>query len=300
MKIKPCYLCKEKSSKKAFDKLGWTILQCRKCGLYSLKFKGSYPKFIREYYNKGFFTGSTNRAGYYSYEGDREAEEKNMQTYIKGIKRFKKSGKLLDVGCATGLFMGQAKNQGFDVQGFDISDYAYKIAKKRFGKRVKKTSIETATYRKASFDIITLFDIIEHLKDPKAALNKLRRALKASGILVINTGDAGSFIAKIQGPDWHFFVPPQHFFNFSEKTLTELLRQSGFDVIQVDRKGKWVTLRYLFHLARQIQNDVFGKIGFMLVKSNVLGRIPIYLNLFDNITVYAKKNSKQKQEKAKK
>ena len=298
MKAKHCYLCKENSVQAAFKKLGWTILRCQSCRLYSLDFNDSYSKFIREYYNKDFFTGSETRAGYYSYEGDRSAEEKNMRAYLEGIKKFKRSGKLLDVGCATGIFMVEAQKDGFEVYGIDVSDYAVKIAKKRFGKCVKRQSVEKAAYTKKKFDVITMFDVIEHLSDPKKVLDRLAMTLADDGLLVINTGDTESFLAKIQGRDWHFFIPPQHFFYFSEKTLRTLLAKSGFAVIQIDRKGKWLTLRYLFHLARQIQNDIFGKIGFALFGKNRLGRIPLYLNLFDNITVYATKQTQQKQKNA--
>lgn len=284
------------STVKAFNKLGWTIQKCNHCNLYSLKFIGPYQQFLERYYNRKFFTGSKQRAGYYDYEGDRMAEIKNMRAYLKGIMRYKKNGKLLDMGCATGLFLLEAQKEKFDVYGIDVSRYAIGIAKKRFGKRVKLSSIEKSDYEKQEFETITMFDLLEHLKDPRDVLIKTKSILKNDGLLVINTGDTNSFMAKMQGKDWHFFIPPQHFFYFSVSNLKSLLDQAGFKIIKVDRKGKWVSLRYLFHLARQIQNDIFGRIGFALVASNALGRIPIYLNLFDNITVYAVKKANRKRE----
>ncbi len=286
-----CYVCSQRRVKKAFDKLGWTILRCSACGLYSLKFEGSYEKFIKEYYNKKFFTGSNERAGYFDYEGDKEAERRNMNSYLEGIRSSVKKGTLLDVGCATGLFMIEAEKAGFEVYGVDVSKYAIDIAKKRFKNKVKQSSIEQAHFKKNTFDVITLFDVIEHVSKPRTVLKKLRSLLMDNGLLVINTGDTGSLFAKMQGSYWHFFIPPQHFFYFSKSTLSKLLSQEGFEVLRVEHKGKWVSLRYLFHLARQIQNDIFGKIGFSLVGNNAIGKIPVYLNLFDNMTVYAKKTN---------
>lgn len=295
-----CYLCHHQTLTNAFQKFGWTTLRCDNCGLLSLQFRGSYAKFIKEYYDRRFFTGSAKRAGYYNYEGDHYTEGKNMDMYLSGIKKFKPSGNLLDVGCATGLFMLRAEDAGFDVYGVDVSDYAVGIAQKRFGKRVVKSSIEESRFSEGKFDVVTMFDVIEHLKDPRKVLKQVRTFMKDDGMLVINTGDADSLIAKIMGKHWHYFIPPQHFFYFSEKTLTRLLTESGFIVKKVERKGKWVSLRYLFHLARQIQNDIVGQVGFALVGNNTLGRIPIYINLFDNITVYAfKKSVGQKEEKSK-
>lgn len=293
-KSKKCYLCQHHSVEKAFSKLGWNIDYCKTCKLYTLDFKGSYNNFIRTYYDKKFFTGSKKRAGYCNYEGDRKAEKRNMQNYLKGIQIFKKSGSLLDVGCATGLFMQEAKKERFVVDGLDVSDYAVNIAKKHFGNRVKRANIENVDYKGKKFDVITMFDVLEHLNNPKNVLKKTFKILTKDGILVINTGDTGSLLAKIQGKHWHFFIPPQHFFYFSQNNLSELLKQSGFRIIRVDRKGKWVSIRYLFHLARQIQNDIIGHLGFALVGNNIIGKIPVYLNLFDNITVYAVKEKKGK------
>ena len=284
-----CYLCKKKTVKKAFTKLGWTILHCSSCGLFKLDFQGSYKHFIKEYYNKKFFTGSKERAGYFDYEGDRVAERRNMRSYIQGIKKYKKKGKLLDVGCATGLFMQESVNSGFDAYGIDVSAYAIKIAIKRFGNKVRLSSIEDVNFKKSSFDLVTLFDVVEHVENPRKVLLKIHNLLKEKGLLVINTGDTNSFFAKLQGKYWHFFIPPQHFFYFSQQNLKTLLSQSGFEVINVEHDGKWVSLRYLFHLAKQIQNDIIGKIGFALVKGNLLGNIRLYLNFFDNMTVYAVK-----------
>lgn len=289
-----CFLCTTGQPQAAFHKHGWTILRCPSCGIYSLAFHGDYQEFLTRYYNKKFFTGSTERAGYLDYEGDREAELRNMRNYVKGIQHFKSSGKLLDIGCATGLFMLEAAKAGFDVYGIDVSRYATTIARKRFGKHVRQTSIEKVHYPSHTFDVVTMFDVIEHLEYPRTVLRKVKRILRPNGLLVINTGDTDGFLAKLQGKYWHFFIPPQHFYYFSKSNLLTLLSQEGFSIRRVDRQGKWVTPRYVFHLARQIQRDVIGQIGFALVGKHRLGRLPIYINLFDNITVYASKEDEAK------
>src|SRR4030042_1256972 len=204
-----CYLCGKNDLKPAFEKLNWSISCCDECGLYRLDFKGSYYKFIANYYNKAFFTGSDKRAGYFDYEGDKKAEKKNMQQYLRGILKYKKQGKLLDVGCATGLFMLEAQASNFDVYGIDVSEYALSIAKKRFGKKVQLGSVEESKLPHNEYDIVTLFDVIEHLADPRKVLIKVKDLLKDDGLVIINTGDTDSLLAKLQDKDWHFFIPPQ-------------------------------------------------------------------------------------------
>lgn len=289
-----CYLCQQRVPRKAFTKLGYDITQCPACKLYALKFKGNYKKFIEEYYDEKFFTGSEERAGYVDYEGDAWPEKQNMRRYLKRILKHKTEGVLLDAGCATGLFLLEAQAAGFEVYGFDVSDYAIDIAKERFGDRVTQATLQSAKYDPKSFDVVTLFDVIEHLDDPRKALRRLRRMLKDNGLLMINTGDVGSILAQLEGKRWHFFVPPQHFFFFSRRTISMLLDQAGFKVIQIDYKGKWVSLRYLFNLYKQIYANALGKFLYNVIGLSPLGQIPLYINLFDNMVVYAEKKRTQK------
>lgn len=287
---KRCYLCQQRVPIKAFTKYNFDILQCPHCSLYSLKFQQNYQSFINHYYTEEFFTGSNDRIGYSDYEGDSLAESINMKRYLVRLMHHKKRGRLLDVGCATGIFLQAAKNIGFSPYGFDVSAYAIKKAKQKFGNRVRKTTVAKARYQKNFFDLITMFDVVEHLENPRQDLLNIRQYLKDNGILVINTGDAGSLLAKIQGKHWHFFVPPQHLFFFSRNTLTQLLHQAGFKVVKINYKGKWVSIRYFLNLYRQIHHNKLADSLYQLVSQNRLGTLPLYLNLFDNIIVYAKKD----------
>jgi len=108
-----CYLCSQAMPVKAFSKYGYDILQCKSCQLYSLKFHQNYQDFVHDYYNEEFFMGSNDRIGYSDYEGDSWPETTNMRRYLHRIRKFKKQGKLLDAGCATGLFMEVAKVVGY-------------------------------------------------------------------------------------------------------------------------------------------------------------------------------------------
>lgn len=289
-----CYLCQQRVPRKAFRKLGYDITKCPSCQLYALKFKGDYKAFIEDYYNEAFFTGSEERAGYVDYEGDSWPEAQNMRRYLKRISKYKTKGKLLDCGCATGIFMEEAQKIGFDVYGFDVSDYAIKKAKQKLGDRVELATLANFKYQSKSFDVVTLFDVIEHLDDPKKALRRIKRIMKDDGLLMINTGDVGSVLARLEGKNWHFFIPPQHFFFFSRRTITILLEQVGFKVIKIDYKGKWVSIRYLLNLYKQIYANSLGKILYASVGKSSLGRVPLYLNLFDNMVVYAEKKNKNR------
>lgn len=292
-KIKICSLCGKKGAHSHFVKLGHQISKCPNCGLYSLNFEGDYQKFITTYYSKGFFTGGKLYRAYADYVGDKKTVLKNMKKYLTVIKKFKKKGKLLDLGCAMGFLIEEANQWNYDAYGVDISEYAVNIAKKLVGNnRViigKVEDLDRVLGKNNSFDIITMFDLIEHLENPKEVLKKVAKVMHKDGILVVQTGDAGSTWAKLMGKNWHFFAPPQHFYFYSQKNMKDLLEQAGFKIVKIQKVGKWVSLRYLFHMMRYINKDTIGDILYNFTAKNFLGLIPVFMRMNDNMVVIAKK-----------
>lgn len=285
-----CYLCHHKKTELCFQKLGYDVYYCPKCTLYFLDFGNDYDKFIKKYYQEGFFKGDKIFRAYADYEGDKPIELRNMARYLRHILKYKNSGRLLDAGCALGFLLEIAQKKGFEVSGLDVSTYAVKIARKKFGKWIYYSSLSKAKLPHKYFDAITLFDLIEHLKKPREDLRNLRNSLKNDGLLIIQTGDAGSAWARILGKNWHFYAPPQHLFFFNQKTITQLLTQAGFEVLKIEKHGKWVSLRYLFHMMRYIQKQSIGDFLYSKVSNNKMGKFPLYLKFYDNMIVYAKKN----------
>ncbi|MBI4999899.1 class I SAM-dependent methyltransferase, partial [Candidatus Gottesmanbacteria bacterium] len=321
---KNCYLCDHQGMETAFFKLGHRILVCPSCGLYSLDFPGNYQKFLTTYYSKGFFTGGKHYRAYADYVGDKETILKNMKKYLTVIRKYKKSGRLLDLGCAMGFLIELAEKQGFSGVGVDVSRYAVDLAKKLVGKEkvflgrveelssllssraiptyvgrvegssAERVSLDSSTHplsgfgrndKNEMFDIVTMFDLIEHLEKPKNVLKQVAQVLKKDGLLVIQTGDVASFWAKLMGKNWHFFAPPQHFYFYSQKNLSDLLSQTGFKVIKIQKIGKWVSLRYLFHMMRYINKDSIGDVLYNLTAKNFLGQIPVFMRMNDNMIV---------------
>ncbi len=147
-------------------------------------------------------------------------------------------GRILDVGCAMGFFLVDARKAGWEVTGIEISEYSSACARKRFklniltgelGDLVRKNEIETG-----SFDVVTIWDTLEHVQDPSGLLKAVNQVLKEEGLLFISTLNIDSLVSKADGKDWHFFAPPMHLFYFSERTLKGFLRKAGFKVILDD------------------------------------------------------------------
>jgi len=286
-----CYLCGNKNFHLAFIKLGYRILYCPNCHLYWLDFQENYQNFIQNYYQKGYFQGDIKYRAYANYKEDKKTIKRNMDNYLRKIRKLKSSGRILDVGCATGYFLEIAQKEKFNPYGIDVSQYAIDIAKKKFAEKVQYSSITDSKLNNKDFDIITMFDILEHLKEPIGDLKILHKSLKDDGLLVIQTGDANSTWAKIMKYNWHFYAPPQHLYFYSADNIKTLLNKAGFKIIKIEKTGKWVTLRYLFHMMSYMRRGGVGDSLYNLVSNNILGEIPIYLRFNDNMICYAVKNT---------
>lgn len=274
----------------AFQKHHFTLLHCPQCGLYRTILPGSYRRFLQRYYAKGYFTGSRTRAGYADYLDDSPIIRRNAHNYLHLILHHHPSGRrLLDVGCATGMFLEVAQSHHFKVSGIDVSAYAVTQAKKTFNHQVKLGSLSTVKFPPRSFDVITMFDVFEHLHHPDKDLTRCHHLLKSDGLLVINTGNTNSFLAKLEGPKWHFFIPPQHLYFYSDINLKQLLELRGFKVLSIYTTGKHISLRYLWHLMRTINHSRLADLCYRLFHHTFIGKFSLYLNLYDNMTIIAKK-----------
>lgn len=250
----------------------------------------SYKEFVKEHYSREYFTGDPARSAYVNYEQDKPFIVKNFSKYFRRIEKWHRTGKFLDVGCALGYGVEMALSRGYDAYGFDPSTYATDQANELVGsKRIKTGTIQDVTYARNSFSVITLFDVFEHLADPKKDLVKLKSLLSKGGILVIATGDTGSFLAKVLKRRWTFYIPPQHLFFFSRKTLSTLLDRAGFEPVEWFRIDKWLSTRYVFHLARTTGESRIANALYPLINKSTLGNLSLYLPVRDNMVVIARK-----------
>lgn len=141
--------------------------------------------------------------------------------------RDQKSGKLLDVGCATGTFLKYMQEQSdWDVSGVELNPHAAQIAKKQ-GLNVYNGTLENAKFPSNSFDVITLWDVLEHLYDPTSSLREIRRILKPGGTLIIRVPNLDSRDAKWFGTTWAGWDAPRHLYVFTPDTLTQLVETTG-------------------------------------------------------------------------
>jgi 2-polyprenyl-3-methyl-5-hydroxy-6-metoxy-1,4-benzoquinol methylase len=162
------------------------------------------------------------------------------------IKALTKAKRLLDVGCGPGFFLEAAIEHGFDGHGVEFSDVA--ISRARPGTRARISHGDVNALRKHQltvFDVVTAFDIIEHLHDPRTFLKEIWAILAPGGVLALSTPDTGHFLRYLMGSRWPMLQPMQHTFLFSKRSVADLLEDCGFVNVKVGATRKALTIDYL-------------------------------------------------------
>jgi SAM-dependent methyltransferase len=246
------------------------ILQCATCGLGRAQAPAFDPA---AYYTGGYFSGD-HADGYSDYLGAETVLRREFARTVAFIRRYRRSGKLLEVGCAYGFFLQEAKRY-FAVAGIELAADAAAYCRQQ-GLAVETVTADEVGRRSGAFDVIVLLDVIEHLPDPLATLAQLSRRLAPDGVIVLTTGDFGSLAAHALGSAWRLMTPPQHLWFFTRRSMEGLAAGAGLNVVAVDHPWKIVPLSLVaYHL---------GRMAGVRVKLPA-GRIGLPINLFDAMRV---------------
>lgn len=284
-----CLLCR-KPILRYLRKNGYWIYRCPVCHLCETDLKKDYEKFVKEFYSEGYYEGDPTRSAYSDYEHDKPIIVANMHKFLSFFDGAHSQRKLLDVGCAFGYFVELALSQGYNAYGFDPSSFAAGKARTLVGEsRIQEGTIAEVRYPKQSFDIITMFDVFEHLQDPMRDMAKLASLLKPDGVIIIATGDTKSLAARVLKRRWTFFIPPQHMFFFNRNNVTTLLHEAGLKPVRWHRVGKWLSLGYILHLARTTGESKLADWMYNVIKHTPLTRLPLYIPMKDNMVIVANK-----------
>jgi 2-polyprenyl-3-methyl-5-hydroxy-6-metoxy-1,4-benzoquinol methylase len=166
-------------------------------------------------------------------------------------------GRLLDVGCSCGYFMEVAAARGFDAHGVEFSANAIAAARPDIQARIHEGSLDTLP-DSAPFDVVSAFDLIEHVPDPRGFLRGCAKRLRPGGVLLISTPDTGHFLRHLMRSRWPMLQPMQHLHLFSRQALEQALRSEGFDEVRVDTAYKTLSIEYLINQIRSL-NPVLSR-----------------------------------------
>jgi SAM-dependent methyltransferase len=227
-----CPVCGTAEPAALFAKDGFSMVRCRAC---TAVYVGDDPAAIdfQALYGQGYYTGGHDAvfADYTGQETARRAHARRKLWVLRHLwPRLPRRGRWLDVGCAAGFFLAEARSW-YQVQGVELSEWSSAHARERLGLPVVTGSLQQAALPDDHFDVISLWDVIEHVPDPVPLLAEAARVLKPGGRLVLTTGDWGSAYAQRRGAEWHLMTPPWHLTMFSRSTLAEAARRAGLRVV---------------------------------------------------------------------
>lgn len=286
MSASPCPSCGETENEEWGNKNGYTLVRCTPCGLI---FASPLPSETTAVYDEAYFTNGKGY-GYVDYDRDKEPMRHAFELYLEYLENaLGRKGKLLDVGAATGYFMDIAKNRGWEVEGVEISEYAASLGRVK-GLLVHTGILENVHLEKESFDVITLFDVIEHVRDPRSVLLEVGRLLRKGGIVAITTPDSGSVWAWAFGQRWHLVVPPEHLTLFNRRNLESLLRRTGLTPLLVTTIGKHFTVPYIFQTLHHWQGLSLWNILARVTNKGFFSKLKIPINLHDTFFILARKS----------
>jgi 2-polyprenyl-3-methyl-5-hydroxy-6-metoxy-1,4-benzoquinol methylase len=169
----------------------------------------------------------------------------------------KRSGALLDLGCSSGTFLESLKDEPWRLYGIEMSAETAQMAEARSGAHVFVGDVPDAPFAPESFDVITCFDVLEHVYDPRQVLAKVAEWLKPSGIFYVLVPNIDSAEARVFGSYWHGLELPRHLSHFSPKSLEFLANEVGLRKVSLEthrNPAVGTSLRYVW-------DDIFRSVG---------------------------------------
>lgn len=223
-----CPICNNKSFSE-WGRVGtYSIVKCMACGL---GITSPFP--TKEELTKSNIEIYAVEKRVQTYLSRQRYFERRYKIYIKNIQTIKKNGSLLDIGCNIGLFLNVAHQAGFTVFGVEFNKGCADYGRKYFNLDIYSDYLEALAFPDKSFDVITLFDVLEHIPDMHGFMSEVRRVLKRDGLLVLQSPNIDSAMANLTKSKWSWLTPPDHLYHFTPETMIRFLSFHGFSINKV-------------------------------------------------------------------
>ena len=279
----PCDLCGADNPRFTLksSQLDGPLVECRQCGLRYVGTRESRLAFGGDGAAEVLQRVRSANAGLRNlvFEEEQRLAVLNARWRLDLIRQLRSSGRLLEVGCARGDFLRAAAGS-FEVFGVEpnpeLADSAEPIAP------VYRDVIERVPWR--DFDVAAGFHVIEHVDSPKRFVRAIGERLNPGGLLVLETPDIGSLPYRLMKRRWRQFIP-EHYFFFTHRTMSKLLRESGFTVERITRIGKHASIALIMNrLSRYCRALRYGE---DLADRLGVSRLTFRVNPLDIMLVFA-------------
>lgn len=298
-KTRYCRCCRNTNYKVSVKLSNFSIVKCSECGLtFVITEKSSY------YSEEDYFDGY-DLEGYTEYYKD--FRNSLCRNHLSAIEQIVPKGKILDIGCSFGWFLKIAKDSGWQPFGIEHSEKVAKLARDSYGIDVRSGDINLVSGFDTKFQVITLWNVLEHTTEPVFLLRALYDRLSPEGLLVISVPDINGLFSKTafllykaSMGKFKFAINElyqsnnryMHLFHFSEDTLGLILKQANFKVIKVVKQQvidiKKIRNRICMDKKLKVKSN-FSKLG-LTIGAKLLFYLSEITNLQDELVIYAKKS----------
>ncbi len=250
--MRACEVCGASEFRAIGDKEGHHFFRCARCGLERIDPQPT-DETLAKIYGEHYYDS-------WALHTDADVVEQLKRSTFRRVLRGvgeHGSGKLLDCGAATGFLMGVAKELGYDVYGVELAEFGAKKIAERFGADHSfQGQLEDAPFAKGSFEVITMCDYLEHVRDPVGILERANALLRPGGKLALTVPHVGSLSQRTMGMRWPNYKV-EHLFYFSKKNLQRLLESTGFGSYRAMTLVKTLNLRYIAHIFNEFPHWLF-------------------------------------------
>lgn len=283
-----CGLCGAHERRLKFQDGPFSVVTCARCDLTYVTPRLIDAALIEKVYDEGYWRSRAPKdRGYGDYRADAPLYLATYRRRMKVVRRhFARPGRVLDVGCAAGYFLSVMRDQGWQVTGLEPSDAIRPQAEERLGREhVRGGLLGQVELEPGSFDLITMWDVIEHIPDVVGAIREVKRLLAPGGKFLIETQDVSSLAARLLGKRWQHYKHAEHIYHFHPRTLADALGRGGLRVLE-NRPwlgGKYVSLGFVAERVGRLHP------AFSLLCSplKLFARTSLYVNLLDEMIVVA-------------
>lgn len=165
---------------------------------------------------------------------------KRYHELLNRFEKFRSTRKLIDVGCGIGYFLEVAKEQNWNVYGTEFTDEAIRICREK-GINMQQGKLNPANYEATSFDVITSFEVLEHINNPREEVQHFHRLLRQGGAVYITTPNFNSLSRIFLKEKWNVLAYPEHLCYYTPATLQRLFTESGFSLLKIETTGISIT-----------------------------------------------------------
>lgn len=235
-----CPICGSSAFDFLFKKLDEPFVQCKDCSLVMINPRPIFDDeqdVYQEDYGKKYFA-------------KKDKKFRRIRPWVRRVRRnyVPSGGRWLDVGCSVGFVVYCAKQAGFDAYGVDLDPWGLEFGRKELGlENLNEGTLESQGYADGFFDVISMYDVIEHVPDLNAFVPELKRILAPNGVIDVITPDVSHWRVPSNLIEWRAILPSQHLYNFSPQTLRQLFEKHGLKVAKKRLSMKPNVKYYITH-----------------------------------------------------